>query len=209
MKKSYEEIMDTVEVDEEMRKRILNNIQSVEAEKPSKIVRFSKWKKYGSIAACIAILLTGAIMIPNIINREQSDTDPDIVSVVPDITEASSVGELSKMVGFEVADLEVLPITVEESRYVSYWKELAEITYTSGEQTIVYRKSIGSDDNSGDYSNYGEVVTKTFDTEEVTLKGNGENYNLASWVSGKYSYSLRFTEGVSEEEIGSIILENK
>lgn len=66
MKKKYDEIMEKIQVTDDMRKRILSNIQTIDfTEKaPTKVIHLSKFKKYLSIAACFAVLMIGAIAIP-------------------------------------------------------------------------------------------------------------------------------------------------
>ena len=63
------------------------------------------------------------------------------------------------------------------------------------------------DDNSGDYNSYSTVKVITVNMDSVTLKGNDGNYNLAVWSKGEYSYSLRFTETVTEEAVKQIVEE--
>ena len=172
------------------------------------------------------ILLIGIIYIPNVIKvsdvseLSQKESKKDIVNVVPDIVEVISAKELSEAVGFEVADLENLAFEVKESRYVSYWGNLAQISYIGEQQTMIYRKSVdGKDDkgnngnknnsdnsdNSGDYNNYQEVVTKAIGDKQVTLKGNDGEYNLAIWANGGFLYSVSFVEGVAVEEVERIV----
>lgn len=81
---------------------------------------------------------------------------------------------------------------------MSYWGELAELHYSGEEQTAVYRQSIGTEDNSGDYDAYKDVTEITVNEMNITLKGNDGIYTLAVWTDGEYSYSLSLSSGVSE-----------
>lgn len=124
----------------------------------------------------------------------------DFVSTSGDLVEAGSVEELSKMVGFEVNNLTVLPFDVTETTYMSYWGELAEITYLGDGQTATYRISLGDEDISGDYSDHPSVIKVNVNETTVTLKGNDEKYNLAVWNDDKYSYSIQFTQAISRDD---------
>lgn len=120
--------------------------------------------------------------------------------MVPRIEEAGSLQELSARVGFEVKEGFTLPFEPEETTYCSYWNELAQIQYSGQGQTAAYRQSAGPEDNSGDYSSYGDTVQIDADGLAATLKGEGGRYVLAVWTDGLFSYSLSLSQGVTEAE---------
>ena len=152
-------------------------------------------EKYLATAACLVLILAGAVALPRLIEPEGQG--PDVVTV-PSIVEAGSLQELSQQIGFEVTERFDLPFNAEETSYMSYWGELAELHYSGEEQTAVYRQSIGTEDNSGDYDAYKDVTEITVNEMNITLKGNDGIYTLAVWTDGEYSYSLSLSSGVSE-----------
>lgn len=198
LKKRYDNIMENIKVTEEMQDRVIKKINNLDFDSmPKKVMNFSKLKKNISIAACFVFLVVSVVIIPNII---KSNLEPPI-QVVPDIVEYNSAVELSEAVGFKVYEMNNLPFEVEHITYTSYWKEIAEIEYANQEDTILYRKSVGNEDNSGDYNNYDTIKETLLNNCEVTIKGNGNKYNLAIWGKDKYTYSLKFSVGISETEI--------
>lgn len=198
----YNKMMDKINVTPEMHERIMNNIQEVDFEtEPKKVIFLKDYKKYISIAACLMVCIAGTLLIPNLMKVEQ---EPPL-QVVPDIVEYTSTRELSSSVGFEVKDVKNIPFEVEEIKYISYWKELAEIVYSGDENTLIFRMSEGSDDNSGDYNEYEEVKSYSVDDYTVTLKGSNGLYNLAIWSDGSFSYSLELDVALSETDLGNII----
>ena len=102
-------------------------------------------------------------------------------------------------------DLSNLPFTPEETRYTSYWGNLAEIQYAGNGQSAVFRKSAGTEDNSGDYESYRETADLSVQGNSVTLKGDGKTYALALWTDGTYAYSLRLSPGVPESAWAALI----
>ena len=72
-----------------------------------------------------------------------------------------------------------IPFNVEHTEYTAYWQELAQVSYTGDDKTLIYRKSLGEEDNSGDYTNYENHLDIEVGRASVQLKGNGENFNLA------------------------------
>ena len=206
MKKRYDEIMDKIEVTDEMRSRVLKNIQNIDLEqnKTDRIIRFTPIKKYLSVAACFVLLLVGAMTIPNLVRTEIPD-NPDVLLPENGIVEAASAQELTDIIGFEIADITCLPFHAAETAYLSYWAELGEIEYTGEGQMAVFRKSVGNEDNSGDYSFYESETEIQVGTCTVTLKGNGGNYTLAYWSDNNFSYSLNLSNGILENEWTDIV----
>ena len=102
--------------------------------------------------------------------------------------------------GFPAAEAADLPFNVEETTYTSYWGELAEICYAGGGQIADLRTSAGTEDNSGDYTDYPAVTELTVGTVTAELRGEAaERYTLAVWTDGQYAYSLRLSDGQSTE----------
>lgn len=200
--KAYDELMEKIEVTPEMRRRVLKRIEGekISPARP-KVLRFPKLKRYLSAAACLVLVIAGAAALPRLIHPQP----PGDVQVVPQIEEAPSLGELSRLVGFEVETGFALPFAPEETTYCSYWGELAQIQYSGQGRSATYRQSAGAADNSGDYTAYGDVVETTAGGLPVTLKGDAGVYVLAVWTDGTFSYSLHLSQGASEAEWLDII----
>ena len=200
MKKRYDELMDRIEVTDKMRERILDRIQGMDIATPPerKVIPFPKIKKYMSIAACFVVLAVGTFAICHTTGVLQPNDPP--VQVANEMVQVDTREQLAAAVGFEIEELDVLPFEVETTAYVSYWNELAEITYTGEGQTATFRKSIGTEDNSGDYSAYSDVRELNIGALPVTLKGSGEVYTLAVWSANGYSYSINLSDGITESE---------
>lgn len=197
MDNKYDEVMEHIEVTSEMRSRILANIENMDfaEKKQTKIVRFRNIKRFAALAACLAVMLVGALTLPNL----NIFNEPPVLGN-NDIVEVSSVEELSKTVGFEVGEPGNLPFESESVVYTAYWGGMAEIIYTNDEQTAAFRKGIGDDDVSGDYNSYELTNEISVDGINAALKGSGETYTLAIWTDGGFSYSLSLSEGVGEAE---------
>lgn len=183
LKRAYEEIMERIEVMPELRARILTRLRSAEpgpARKKSPAVS----RRFLAAAACLALLLTGAVL-PRLLRPDRSG-----VLAGAEIERCESAAALSQRLGFPLADVETLPFRAEETAYTAYWGQLGEITYRAGEETAVYRKSVGTADNSGDYTVYETETELETAGITATLKGGGDLYGLAIWSDGTYAYSL-------------------
>lgn len=193
--------MEHIEVTAEMHDRIMKNLGDIDIiKKQSKAPSIKVYRKYISIAACFALLLVGAFVINNSIIQKPP------IQVVPNIVEYSSAGELSDAVGFKVREVKTFPFDVEQTLYTAFWETLAQISYTGKDNTLVFRMSAGSEDNSGDYNDYSEVKSCSAGDYTVTIKGDHGQYYLAVWEYGGYSYSINIPNGVSEEKMLKIVL---
>ena len=186
----YDEVMEKLEVTPEMRARILQNVETQMAEprkKPNRLRRFA------ALAACLAILLVGAMALPKLISSpapEESET-----TIANGMVEVASKEELSEAVGFPVKSAQSLPFFPQSIYYTSYWGEMAQIDYANGGSMACFRQSLGEEDNSGDWSEYPAQKSLTVNGCAVILKGEADSYTLAIWQDGTYSYSLSLSAG--------------
>lgn len=213
MSKSYDEIMEEIQVTEEMRDRILQNIANTEIQKKSsgkKISHFYRWQKYSLTAACLALLLVGAVALPKIWNGNgqespmvgsEAGTGELTGSASWGIQECSSAEALSEAAGFPVEDLEQLPFEARETGYIYLGDGLAEIRYFgANEERLDYRKSIGTEDNSGVYLEFARVQEENINGTKATLKGDEERIYLILWQKDGFSYSIYDEEGIPVAE---------
>ena len=191
--KAYDAVMNRVEVTPEMRERVLKRIGEAEITPAHpKVLRLPALKRYLSAAACLALAVVGAAVLPRLLGPERQDPP-------------HSLQELSGLVGFEVRGDFTLPFAVDETEYLAYGADLAQVTYTGGGQTATYRQSAGEGDNSGDYTLYPSSAELDLDGLAVTLKGEGGAYVLAVWTDGRYSYSVALSTGIAEAEWAALL----
>ena len=211
MSKSYNEIMDQISVTEEMRKRILDNIQESNIIEYKKHTTMKRIRKASFLVSAAVIALTvGTLLAFHLRNRTNMEEPPleqgGTTQIYNGIEECTSLVELEQKVAFKIEDIEKqLPFTPSQADYLSYWAEMAEIRYSDAKQTVTFRKSVGDEDNSGDYNEY-DFETKTIvDQSNVLLKGTADGIRLAVWAKDGFAYSLSFEIAVPQEEILSII----
>ena len=164
-----------------------------------------------SMAACLAVIIIAASALRSPAQVSPSDDlqpnegdAPGFVQGGADIIEHDSAAALSAAVGFEVNDID-LPFTPEQTEYISYWHELAEIDYTGDGKNARYRKAAGTEDCSGDYNVYTDVTELEANGTAMTLKGDAGQYTLAIWTDGSYSYSLSLSDGMSLSDWQALI----
>lgn len=207
----YNEIMDKIEITDEIRRKILDNIEE-ECSNADNVIQFPSRnkKKYASLVGVAAVAAVCIIAGKGIIGNTPTVPDnPDGDVMIQGPVEAGSAQELSNNIGFEISDIKALADKADEIYYSSIG-DIAEIMYSTADNTISYRKAPGSDDISGDYNTYATIVEKEIDGINMTIKGNENENNVdkffnVTWTKDGYSYSLSFENGVDLTEIEEII----
>lgn len=205
--RKYDQIMDKVEVTDEMKKRILSNIEKEDLTStvPKRVFR---WNKMASMAAGLVVLLiAGALLYPQLVHRDEVEPDENVQGVWG-MQEYDSVEEMAEQLSFAMKDIPSLAEKSQDTSYVVYDENFGEITYSWDDQSVCYRKSTGTEDNSGDYAEYAEQNTVTVDDLTCTLKGESDDhYVLATWTDGTYSYSLSVSKSMTQKEMLDLIVE--
>ena len=193
--------MEQVTLTPEAREHILTNVQQADLspQPEQKIVPFrpqkQTWRRWASLAACLVVVVAAVLAVPQL--REQPDTAPP-VQVLPPFRQVDSLDALSEAVGFPVTEVSKLPFDPVSTTYTAYDEGTAEITYTGpNDQTATYRQSLGTADNSGDYTLYED--TQVIPENNATLKGQDQSYTLALWTDDTYTYSLNLSTGLSAD----------
>lgn len=201
----YEEVMEHIQLTDAAKERILNHIDSElsKDDKPQKIMR-PLYKKILSVAACFVVLLAGAALLPQLMQKNTIIPSDSEALTFPGITELTTAEALAADTGLPVQDIPVLKEQAVQTGYYSYG-DLAEIQYQLPDGTVTYRVSAGEQDNSGDYNDYEQVRQVDISGCTVTLKGAAERISLATWSRTGYAYSLGFADAVTESEAVSLL----
>lgn len=210
----YDEIMDKIEITDEIRRKILNNVEK-ECSNADNVIQFPSRnkKKYASLVGVAAVAAVCIIAGKGIIGNTPTVPDNHGGEVaIMEPSDVSSLHELSNNVRFDVEDVPVLFNSATDVHYTAIG-DIAQIVYTTADNKVTWRKAPGSDDISGDYNTYATIVEKEFDNINVTIKGNKDENNVdkffnATWTKDGYSYSLSFENGVDLTEIEEIINSN-
>lgn len=205
MRSAYDEIMEHVAVTEQVRQRILSRVETADLGHARNAARVPVPRRYWAAAACAALLLVGAAVLPRYLDGQEAQR-PGHVETVSPFTEVSSLEELEDTVGFKVEELTELPFPVTEQVYTAFGSNMAEIRYCGETETAVLRKAVGIQDPSGDYTQYAEERVLDVKGTSVTLKGENGQYILALWQEGDYAWSVRLSEGKDQSVWEQLLL---
>ena len=170
LSKAYDEIMDRIVVNDDMRRRVLQNVEkqmvdgagtgenqtknagmkrqpaendtkpannvelqedfAVWGEEEKRLRRMRRYRisKFLSAVACLALLITGVVVLPQINRGQQEPTsDQKMVGGANGMESVASADELFQKLGFPVSDLKNLPFTVEHTEYTNGWGKFSHI----------------------------------------------------------------------------------
>ena len=206
----YNEIMERVNVTDEMKSRILGNIEEHFSKKKN-VKKKSFYLAFGGVAAAALLM----IIIRPWDNNVTKPINPGTGSVsegsnvlgVNPMQGYSSVEELSKAVGFNVPVIKSLPFKPSETEYMTLGDGVAQITYLSDDDRLIYRKSTDKEDNSGNYNPYDYVGEISVNDIKVTVKGTKEALNLAIWNDGTYEHSISVEKAVDKDVMTKMVEE--
>ena len=137
------------------------------------------------------------------INPDAKTEDGDSSQIPNLLTAHDSLAELAKAVGFDIK-APTVPVGYQADAYIDISGELAEVFYTKGEDTLVYRVGCGEGDNSGVYETYNTTKTVNVKGISVEMRGN-DKVNVAVWSNGGFAYSVSSEQGISETEVAAVV----
>ena len=119
--------------------------------------------------------------------------------------DCTTLADAAKLTGFDI----VVPDSVDgfDTRTIQVMdNKMIQVIYTKGDNNLLIRKQAGSDDISGDYSEYAETNTVTLGNLAVTMKGENGMVSVAIWTDGGYTYAVDAQDvPMSSDTIGSLI----
>lgn len=140
-------------------------------------------------------------------STEEATATEETTSLANPWVDCDSLEEAEKLAGFEFeipsddSDTEIVYRAIEG--------QLIEIDYDpNGDDPLVLRKGVGTDDVSGDYTSYdfGGNIEVGDDNLIVNVLGDSEDLiHTATWTVDNYSYSLYSPVGVSVDALDTVI----
>ncbi len=119
--------------------------------------------------------------------------------------DCATLADAAKLTGFDI----IVPDSIDgyDTRTIQVMdNKMIQVIYSKGENSLLIRKSAGSDDISGDYSQYSETNTTALGSLQVTTKGENGMVSVAIWADGGYTYAIDAQNvPMNSDTIGSLI----
>lgn len=126
------------------------------------------------------------------------------ISMPNPIIEYATLEELEAALPFTLK-LPIIPSDYMRSSFSTIDGHIAQVVYASSTNEITYHMAEGTQDISGDYTDYPLEEDVDSKWDEVTLKGDSSGIYLAVWTDGTYTYSIRSQEALNEQEMMDLV----
>ncbi|QUH31811.1 DUF4367 domain-containing protein [Vallitalea guaymasensis] len=176
-------------------------LEKIKSKKAKVSKRFFNWKiASGLVAACFALVLSISISVPKIIEHIDQPT-----KIANPYIEYNDVATAIEELGYDAMVPAKMPEEYTLSNIVLINDTILSIDYETASEKINYRTSEGTEDISGDFTNYENVKQIQIDNNDITIKGNDDKIHLASWKHNNQSFSIYSKQGLSQKQVISII----
>lgn len=156
-------------------------------------------KKLIAITLCIITVLSFTACNKEAPTKDNTKQSSEQNNQIPNpFEDCSTIADAEKIAGFTVTLPEKMPKDYVKKTIQAIKDNMVQVFYENGEKKLLVRKAKGSQDISGDYSQYSENSTMTVDGLQVSTRGNNGKVNVATWVNGEYTYSV----GLYKDEPG-------
>ena len=149
-------------------------------------------------------LLLGLAIVSSLVACSDGKKDGGNAQQSNPFVACESLDEASGISGFDMSAPESI------SNYPNKVIEAIEndkiqVTYSNDTDSIQIRKAIGSEECSGDYSNYKDNDELEIEGLSVSLRGSESKANVATWANNNYSYSIVSTNALDKVQISDIV----
>ena len=136
--------------------------------------------------------------------QSQQISDDKPVAIPNPFIETKTIEEAIELAGFDIVLPEDMPEGFEITSIRTIENQMIEVIYLNGDKEIRIRKAKGSDDISGDYNEYSEIVENKEIGDSAEIKGNDGKVSVITWISGDYTFALCADEGMEDSQAISI-----
>lgn len=144
-------------------------------------------------ALCFSLAACGSANTSASTDSKQSESTGEAGEQIANPFKAyDSLEEAEKAAGFKIS----VPEAPSDYSTVTYNvfedEKMLEVVYTNADDKEAYRirKMAGSDDISGDFTDYSENNSVDVNGNTVTMKGNDGKVSVATWTADGYAYAV-------------------
>ena len=211
--------------DREAAKRLLHAIGDIDdpylleaEEQPMKQTKkqiSNRWMKYVAVAACAGIVLTAALLqyersksqSPSATQTE-IDTTEESVQIPNPFIPCATLQAAADIAGFSLDTPDAYG-TYDRTVIQAIEGEMIEVIYedASENEGLRIRKGVGTDPISGDYNRYDSEETQTIAGISVSVRKNGDLIFVAEWTDSGYAHSITSEDGLTADELETLVSE--
>ena len=177
----------------------------------------NRWMKYIAVAACAGIVLTSGILIQQERNKSHltpattqtdSATTEESVQIPNPFIPCATLQAAVDIAGFSL-DAPDAYEAYDHTTIQAIEGEMIEVIYEDASETegLRIRKGVGTDSISGDYNRYDSEETQTIAGVSVSVRKNGDLIFVAEWTDGGYAHSITSENGLTADELETLVSE--
>ena len=143
-------------------------------------------------------------------SAQQSTLESENDDMINPWVDAENQEDAQQQAGFTIQLPSSLPSEYGAPSFRVIPEDILEADYAgTGDGQIVIRKAAGTEDPSGDYSQYSHSQQVKTGGVTIKMKGNDGAVCLAVWQDGEYAYSIDIYEasGITVEEMTRMVSE--
>lgn len=145
---------------------------------------------------CAAGMLTGCLW--DLSPAGSSSSSSQTAQTANPWVECVSVADAERQAGFQF-NLPNLPKEMGEPEVSVVKDEMIQVIYKVQGQELRLRKGKGTEDISGNYSEFDTQLTQKVNGVSVTFKGNDGKFSLATWTKDGFAYSVDSSAAVAQD----------
>ena len=204
--------------DREAAKRLLHAIGDIDdqylleaEEQPMKQTKkqiSNRWMKYVAVAACAGIVLTAALLLTPATTQTEPATTEESVQIPNPFIPCATLQAAADIAGFSL-DAPDAYEAYDHTTIQAIEGEMIEVIYEDASETegLRIRKGVGTDSISGDYNRYDSEETQTISGVSVSIRKNGDLIFVAEWTDGGYAHSITSENGLTADELETLVSE--
>ena len=203
-KGGYDLIMEHISLTPEMEARIVGNLRKEGAKcGRTRVGAYTRWA--AGLAACAAIVAICIAIVPLLQNQTQDPVDYVGAPLPPE--SYRTLAEAQAALSFEAYTPGELPKGYALRTCTVYDAgTMLELTYASADNELSFRTAEGTDDISGDYTEYAQEATvPAYSGASVLLKGDESGWQTAVWTDAGRAYCIYSIQPLSESDMLLIV----
>lgn len=127
---------------------------------------------------------------------DEGEDNDDSVQIPNPLAEYETLADAEAAAGFDFAVPDEIDGNSPTSYIVINGSGILEVVY--GDNAVSLRKAEGSEDISGDFNTYSDIINAGVGDVSVTMREKDGNVFSAIWTDGGFTYSLYAADGISE-----------
>ncbi|MEG2928720.1 MAG: hypothetical protein RR846_04140 [Oscillospiraceae bacterium] len=156
------------------------------------------------LCAVMAVSLVGCATTPDSSGKSEGEKEGGTQLANP-FVDCETLTDAAKLSGFEITLPSAMPQGYSQDAIRAVKDDMLEIIYKNADSSITLRKAKGSEDVSGDYTQYPETQALEIDKVTVNTKGDKGLVNVAIWTQGEFSFSASFDVPQDKETVTELV----